>query len=231
MSDLKKTGGGIYWRSLFGVVLLVAAPMSLAMTNEELERWFEDDSLSQPYKDKGSEGGLQLLPLQVGQIPYSKTHLAITAQSLEQGWVGLEQCHGQLDAVPDAEVVYRFREMRGLRIHAAEQIGQAWVEGQSVQLKDVAHNARLCVTAEVRILTQAHGHAYQLRYGPFQRRFLDSYFPYHVTLAITYPAELIALSTIMPHPQPGLELRQAPGRVELEAWFTGKLTFNIEFAR
>ena len=134
------------------------------------------------------------------KIPHSHTDLRLDRQSTTEGWVTVEQCHQGLDAVPSAEVVYRFVEMRRLRVIQAENIEKAWVEGQSVQLKNVANGAHLCVALQARLLHRTDNDNYRMNYGPFQRRFLDSYFPMHVTLEVDYTNTGLRFSSVIPKP-------------------------------
>jgi hypothetical protein len=145
------------------------------------------------------------------------------------GWVGITQCHEGLDPVPDAEVVYSFKRMRGLRITEKNGIAKAWVDGQSVQLKDVTGGAGICVEIEANILQRSEAGRLRLRYGPFMRKFLDSYFPMHVALEVSYPAGLLYLDSISPVPYSDISLSQQRGRLFLDTWFKGKLVIELVF--
>lgn len=215
---------------LFWLAVPIPLPLMAAeLTPEELELWFEDDSRTQPYDFDINSGELEFLAAPPDKrIPHSRNHLYITATSLDDGWVGQAQCHEELDPVPLAEVVYSYREMRDLRVVSTKGIGRAWIEGQSVQLQDIAHGAVLCVAAAARLLRR-EGEGYVLRNGPFQRRFLDGYFPLRVTLDLEYPAELLQVESIEPPAQPGLQVRQSAGRITLEALFEGQLYTEVRF--
>jgi len=199
-------------------------------SEEELERWFESDELRYPFEMRGGDEQLEFITPDPSQrIPSSQTRLDLSPQSVQSGWAGIVQCHEGLDPVPDAEVVYRFRQMRRLRIIEAGDIGRVWVEGQSVQLKDVGKGARLCVEMEAQILNQLEAGRYLMRYGPFQRRFFDSYFPMHVLLEVNYPSEELVLEQIVPTRVKGFEHRQEEGHILMEAWFRGQLTIELLF--
>lgn len=199
-------------------------------SEEELERWFESDEQHYPFEKRGGDEHLEFVtPDPAQRIPLSQTRLRLSPQSLQSGWAGIVQCHDRLDPVPDAEVVYRFRQMRELRITEASDIGHAWVEGQSVQLKDVGKSARLCVELEAKVLMGQDDGRYLLRYGPFQRKFLDSYFPMHVLLEVEYPQEKLKMEKISPPRTKGFEFRQAEGRVMVEAWVRGLLFIELLF--
>ena len=187
------------------------------------ERWLETDL------EAINEGELEFLdPPPDKPVHHLTNHLTIDSASLKDGWVGLRQCHENLDAVPDAEIVYRYRAIRDLRVTSSTGIGKAGIEGQSVQLKDVDRGAGLCVAAEVRIL-EREGEGYVLRNGPFHRRFLDGYYPMHVTVTIDHPTGLQNTS-VSPSAQPGLAVERSDGELTLDAWFAGRLEIEMRFS-
>jgi hypothetical protein len=153
----------------------------------------------------------------------------VDASSLRTGWVTLEQCHDQLDAVPAAQILFNPERIRHLRVQGAEDIGRAWVEGSSVQLEDVGRRARLCVAGESRALSDLGRGRYRLQNGPYMRRFLDGYYPMRVELAIRYPAESLRFVAPLPAPQPGFEVRPRAGEIEVEATFEGRLYTCMDF--
>ena len=153
----------------------------------------------------------------------------IDASSLRTGWVTLEQCHDQLDAVPAAQILFNPERIRHLRVQSAEDIGRAWVEGSSVQLEDVGPRARLCVTGESRALSDLGQGRYRLQNGPYMRRFLDGYYPMRVELEIRYPAESLRFVAPLPPPQPGFEVRPRAGEIQVEATFEGRLYTCMDF--
>lgn len=153
----------------------------------------------------------------------------IDASSLRTGWVTLEQCHDQLDAVPAAQILFNPERIRHLRVQSAEGIGRAWVEGASVQLENVGPRARLCVNGESRALGDLGQGRYRLQNGPYMRRFLDGYYPMRVELEIRYPPELLRFVAPLPAPQPGFEVRPRAGEIEVEATFEGRLYTCMDF--
>ncbi len=161
-----------------------------AMTPEELEEWFLEDEPSSA--DRVNEGKLEFLPEPPPTpVLHLQNTLTVDHESMENGWVALEQCYSHLDPVPNTEVVYRYNSIRDLRVTSSRNIGNLRVKGQSVELDDVGRDARLCVQADVRIFYSNPDATFSLRNGPFHRRFLDGYFPYHVTLKIDYPPDLL----------------------------------------
>ena len=220
-----------HWLTLLGLSLFVISPVpAQELTDEALERWFESDEMTSPYEEKGGDATLQFIhPAPDEAIPHSYTRLRFDEASHSSGWVMVEQCHQGLDAVPDAEVVYRFSEMRQLRVIRAENIEKTWVEGQSVQLKNVATGAKLCVELQARLLHKIDGGNYRMRYGPFQRRFLDSYFPMHVTLEVGYIESALRFVSVVPAPVPGFSVEDKQGVLRLEARFRGELLLELQF--
>jgi len=197
---------------------------------QALQRWFESDEPGMPFDKHGGGRLLEFIaPAPEQRIPFSNTHLHFSWDSLQSGWVTIEQCHEGLDPVPDAELVYRFRRFRHLGISAIHAIGDAWVIGQTVQLKKVGEGARLCVELQAQLLTRLNDGRYRLRYGPFERRFLDSYFPLHVSLDVAFPPLALTLDQVTPAPTEGFELVQAEDRVALDAWFRGMLSIELLF--
>jgi hypothetical protein len=211
---------------------LTATHAEPVLTPEEMEQWLEDDSEQRALEV--SEGELVFLPSRPSRrdgrpLPHSHNVLLIDADSLETGWVALEQCHQGLDAVAEAQVVYRYRQMRGLRVVSVAHIGRAWVEGDSIQLQDVQRDARLCIHAQVRVFYSNPDGSFSLVNGPYHRKFLDGYYPYHVTLDVHFPEEQLRYLDMTPAVQPGLAVKKSAGRVVVEAWFEGELNTDIRF--
>jgi hypothetical protein len=161
-------------------------------------------------------------------VHHHLTRLEISPDDLASGWVVLRQCHDRIDRVPSAQIVYQPGKLRSLEIAGYRNIGSAWVEGDSVQLRDVAEDAQLCVVAEARALHDLGEGRYELRNGPFMRQFLDGYFPMHVSLEVQYPEGLELVDTEPPS-QPGFEVRRSGNQVGIEAWFEGRLRTVIRF--
>ena len=196
------------------------------MTPEELEAWFYSDEVipSQPT----SEGELKFLTAPPPKPPtHSYNKITIIQRSIEDGWVELYQCYSQLDPVPDTVISYRYKAMRNLAIQSKYNIGKSSIKGQSVELLDVKKDAILCVSAEVRIFYQNRDGSYKLVNGPFHRKFLDSYFPYKVTLDIDYPSAKLQFVKSIPASQTGFKVEKKRNNLYIESVFAGKL--NTEF--
>ncbi len=198
------------------------------MTEEQIEAWFNDDSEERALAV--NEGKLEFL----SEIPNKPVHhshntFILDNNSLQTGWVELIQCHSQLDVVPEAQIVYRYRQMKKLRIESYSGIKRTWIEGDSVQLEDIQPDARLCIRAEVRILYSSPDGSFVLKNGPFHRKFLDGYYPMQVTLIVQFPDESIRFKSVTPHRQAGLTVRRGKGKLNINAWFEGELRTEIRF--
>ena len=193
-------------------------------TQEELEKWFEDDSRFLPFETDISEGDLEFLaaPPEKPTL-HSQNQLTITKTSISSGWVGMYQCYENLDAVPDAQVVYQYKEIKNLKIVMHDKIAKAWVQDQSVQLLDTQKGAALCVSADVRILYKNPDNTYSLNNGPFQRKFLDGFYPMHISLRVIYPAEVLEFIGTTPTAQNGFAVSHKKGELFIDAWFEGRL--------
>lgn len=212
------TTGLTNWRQLLLAVLL---PASLAHAATDLT--FE----SAERVNEGSLNFLQTVPAR--PVHHHQNHIRIHADSLESGWVSLSQCHDNLDAVPNLQITFRENFVRDLKVVSADRIGQAWVEGPSVQLLNIEPGARLCLSALTRALRNTGNGYFNLSSGPYMRKFLDGYYPMRVSLDIDYPAKHLRLIDIAPPAQPGLVLDERPGTLHLEALFEGELQFLIQF--
>lgn len=200
------------------------------MTPEELEQWFNSDDDDVARALAVNEGELVFLAVPPAKaVHHLRNRLTIGPNSLKDGFVELYQCHDHLDAVHEAQVVYHYQRLRNLRIDSQSGIAKVWVEGDSVQMMDIGKDAKLCLRAEVGILYANADGSYTLRNGPFHRRFLDGYYPMHVTLEIRYAPNLLQFDGITPKEQPGFHIIRNPEGVTVEAWFEGILTTETRF--
>lgn len=213
------------------LLVLFVTPVLQAETPpsaQELEEWFMSDELTPP--SQSSDSQLKFIPAPTDNaVLHSVNAIKIRPQSLTTGWVELVQCYQHLDAVPEMEVVYQYKNMRNLMIIKKQNIAQAYIQGQSVQLEDVARNARLCVQSEVKILHKNKNATYTLLNGPFHRQFMDSYFPFHLTLKISFPSALLKFIKSKPAAQTGFEVTLSDNTLLIESYFTGKLYTKVTF--
>ncbi|HWR76915.1 MAG TPA: hypothetical protein VN283_06875 [Thiobacillus sp.] len=210
----------LFWRSL-----LLPAALSVSLTHAAADLSFESASAV-------NEGPLHFLETPPAKpVHHHQNRIRIETDSLASGWVGLSQCHDHLDAVPRAQITFREGFVRDLKIDIARGIEQAWIEGASVQLRNVKPGARLCLSAQTRALRNTGNGYFNLTNGPYMRKFLDGYYPMRVTLEIDYPVQVLRLIDVSPQPQPGLTLVEQPGRIQLDAVFEGELQTLIQFEK
>jgi len=217
---------------LFALCLAFIVPVwaETELSSEALENWFESDDQAHPYIDNISEGELRFLRKPPDKrVPTMVNEITISITSVETGWVNIHQCHEDLDPVTAVEVVYRYHKMRNLKINSTENIKKAWVEGLSVQLEEVSYEASLCVSLQARILYKDGERHFALRNGPFERKFLDGYYPLHVQLNVHYPVDKLHFMGSKPVTAPGFTVRQTDASVFVDAWFEGKLMTELLF--
>jgi hypothetical protein len=211
---------------VYGVLLACLPLWCVAATAEDADAWFESDAEQQALAV--NEGELEFLAAAPGQrILQTSNRLTLTADSLESGWVRLDQCQLNLDPVPALEIVYRYREMRDLRIESFHAMERAWVEAGSVQMLNLVEGAELCISAEVQLLQPAGTGRYEIRSGPFHRRFLDGYYPLRLDYRVSYPAALLQVEAVHPGVQPGFAVARQPGELQIDALFEGRLTIRV----
>jgi hypothetical protein len=164
-------------------------------------------------------------------VHHHHNRITILDSSLEDGWVRLDQCHENLDAVPSAEVTYRPGRVRNLRVTRAVRIEGAWAEEHSVQLRNVQRGAELCVQAETLALSRAGETGYSLNNGPYMRRFLDGFYPMRVSMTVKFASDKLRFVDSIPAAQPGFSLRLQAGEVGYDTVFEGILTTVLRFDR
>ena len=205
-------------------LVLLAASMTGAGADEP------DPFLLDADTDRVNEGALVLLAVPPGgPVHAHTTRITLSPASLRDGWAQLDQCHTDLDEIARAQVVYRPGRVRNLEVVSTRGIGQARVEGASVQLEDVSSAASLCVRAESRVVHRLAADRFAVRNGPFMRRFLDGFYPMHVTLDIRLPPGDWQLVESVPAVQPGFTVVQDDHGLVAEAWFEGRLETEFHF--
>jgi len=215
----------IFFLLLCGVILM--QPVLSTATVDDWSVIEEEAALEQRAREV-NEGELQLLD----KPPEAAAHhhqnrLMITEQSLSDGWVTMYQCHSNLDKVPASQIVYNKDRIRKIKVLSSQNIGSARVEGHTVQMKDIAAESKICISADKKALSYENGR-YYLRLGPFMRRFLDGYYPMHVQLEVCYPVFLQLLSA-----SPVDALRHTSGSTsyaDIDIWVVGKLDIELVFS-
>jgi len=222
-------------------LLALSQLLSAAEFTPEQEKWLESDSLEAP-GSRVNEGELSFLPRPRDEtIPYSKNVIvihpdsidpdSIDADSIDAGWISLKQCHHRLDSVPRLEIVYRYKHIRDLRIVEQRGIGDVRLVGQTVEMTDIERENRVCIEAEVQNLYSDDGWYFRLVNGPYHRQFLDGYYPYHVSLHIAYPPERLETVRTTPREQTGFDIDYQSGRIDIHAWFEGRLMIEVDFRK
>lgn len=218
---------------LGGLMVLAAAPLVAQQpTSEELERWFESDDPLPPGQSAANvnEGNLVFLRQPPGTpVHHHHNKLVINELSLATGWVWLQQCHDNMDEFGRVQVLFKKGRIRDLTIIRAENIGESWVEGNSVQLRDVQAGAQLCVSGWTRALESREGGRYTMQNGPFMRKFLDGYYPMRVSMDVDYSGTGLQLVSVSPQNQKGFEVDERAESVSFDAWFEGRLNTELMF--
>jgi len=204
---------------------LLPAALPFGLTYAATDLSFESAALV----NEGSLHFLDTAPAKL--VHHHRNTIFIDSDSLDSGWVNLSQCHDHLDAVPLAQITFREGFIRNLKLDSATHIEQAWIEGASVQLRNVEPGATLCLSAQTRALHNTGQGYFNLTNGPYMRKFLDGYYPMQVTLEIRYPAQLLKLIDVTPPAQPGFALEERPGFIRVNATFEGELTTLIQFEK
>jgi len=209
----------------YSLSLAVFAPAVAAESEPEWPDWDLQERVAAV-----SDGELRLLAAGVpDRVHVHENQIRITVTSLDDGWVALDQCHENMDAVPAAQITFSPDRIRNLRIKSAVNIGRSWVQDHRVQLEDIGTGARLCVSAESRALMDLGDGYYRLRNGPYMRQFLDGYYPMRVRIHIRYPAETLEFIRSQPPIQAGFAIQSEPGRLGVNASFEGRLRTCMDF--
>lgn len=209
-------------RLLLGAILL---PAWVWAAPSEEEMFFKGVS-------EVNEGGLRFLPSPPEKpVHHHRNHVFLGEDSLNTGWVRLEQCHQHLDPVPSMQIVYNRERIRDIRVERRENIGKAWVHENTVQMEQVEANALICIRAETRALSADGAGIYSLANGPYMRRFLDGYYPMRVSMKVSIETPKIVFLDVEPLAQPGFAVNRHGNEVGYDAWFEGRLNTLIRFRR
>lgn len=212
-------------------LLVLSLSLSATELTPEQEKWLESDTLEAP-GFRVNEGELSFLPLPRDEtIPHSENVITVHPDSIDSGWISLRQCHHRLDSIQRLDIVYRFKQIRDLRIVEQHGIGGARVIDHRVSITGIERDNRVCVEAEVRNLYSDNGQYFRLVNGPYYRQFLDGYYPYHVSLRIDYPHERLAPVRTTPQAQMGFDVDYQLGRIDIRAWFEGRLMSEVDFRK
>ena len=89
--------------------------------------------------------------------------------------------------------------------------------------------AKLWINADVNILNKKTHNIFNLENGPFRRKFLEGYYPYHVTLKIIDPSALQNLIKTTPESQAGFNIVKYNNQVYIDSYFEGILKTKLIF--
>jgi len=190
---------------------------------------FEDDNLFEKI-ELVNEGELHFLSQSPEKKPHSHhNQITITARSLTDGWVELNQCHENLDPTAAIDIRFNKDRIRKLTILAEENIEHVRINGHIIELLNVQPQAKLCLKAESQALQRIGPGKLKLRNGPFMRRFLDGFYPMKVSLKIQWPSQLIELAAYTPEPGNSGKVVSRQNSISWEAVFEGKLYTEFTF--
>lgn len=202
-------------------LLLAIAPAAWGATEEEL--FFKGA------RDV-NEGSLRFVePPADRRIHHHYNQITISDTSLTDGWVRLEQCHENLDAVPLAQIVYGQDRIRQIQVTETRNIGEARVEDNTVQLRDVRPDALLCIQAQTRALARNGDQSWNLSNGPYMRKFLDGYYPMRVSMAVHIETTRLRYVDMEPTAQNGFNIWVTDRGVGYDTVFEGVLRTVIRF--
>lgn len=209
------------------IIYLCCSQLSSLAASPEIEIW-RDEIENKAFAV--NEGDLVFLQPQADRaVHHHHNYIILPRTRFNDGWVYLRQCHEHIDQVPEAQVLFKKERVRDLTIVSLANITKAWVEDNSVQLRDVQPNAKLCISVFSKSLIANPDGTYILRNGPFMRRFLDGYYPMHVTMEVEMPPDCLQVLWIVPPQQDGFQVRIGHNRVSIETWFEGRLVTEIAF--
>jgi hypothetical protein len=161
-------------------------------------------------------------------VHHHRSRIVITGQSLADGWVLMEQCHERLDRVAEAQIVFNPGRTRSLEVLSFQNMDMAFVESNTIQLRGIREASKICARLETRALHSLGMRIFELRNGPFMRRFLDGYYPLQLSIQVEFPPDL-ELVDHAPESQPGCAVRTTPGFIDVEALFQGELRTRFKF--
>ncbi len=216
--------------ALFFFSLGISFSNANEISPEELERWFNTDSLEPPRYKEVNDGQLVFLAQKPDkQLHHHHNSVTILPNSLSDGWILIKQCHSNIDKVAAAQILFKAGKVKNIKVVSSENIEKTWVEGASVQMENIKADAELCVQANTHSLKHHSDGTYSLRNGPFMRRFLDGYFPLHVSLDLDYAQTDLELIDISPVIQTGFDVEKKDGSVKIDTIFEGRLHTEFHF--
>ena len=209
----------------------------LSGLSAEERAFFEDDSFFQSLAV--STGNLKWVEPELTQDSYSLTNtITIDQQSLQNGEVKFSQCHINLDAFSKIEVVYNKTTTRDLKVIRHQGIANYVTKPFSVDLTGVEKGAEICIEGTSQTLTKVdtQENTWQLKRGPYMRKFFDGYYPMHVQESIHWQNVALELSGLATEPTPlkipdSFMLKPNANSIEMNYYFEGRLQTNYQFTQ
>ena len=188
----------------------------------------EDDSLwdgaASPAAPPSTSPELRFLLEAPDSTPHHhQNQITLTESSLEDGWVELRQCHSHVTAIRRMVIVYNEATTDALQVESTRGVEAARAEKDRVDLRGVERDAEVCINARMRILEDVGDGVYELANGPFERKFLDSYLPMRVTLAVSWGELDMRLEETEPREQEGFEVVRSDHGFMVDTLFKGEL--------
>ena len=217
----------IFFVFVASLILPSSAYTKEFLSPEDLERWFNSDDVH-PTRTV-NDGQLTFLNSKVKKGTFSSDiDIKIDQNSIDNGWVTLTQCYSNLDSIHRTAIVFRKNLIKNLTILSSKNIKLAEVSGNKVLLQDVTNNASLCVGINSRTFYQNEDLSFSLVVGPYHRKFLDGYYPYHLNLNIHYDPKL-KFNYSLPKSQPGFEIKDQSSSLLINTLFEGRLKTEFRF--
>ena len=192
------------------------------------QAWLDDDSEFRSLEV--NEGELTfIMPVTDKSTLHSEIALTIDEQSITTGWVRLRQCYFNINPVAATDIVYQYKQIRNFIITSTQNIASARVDTQVVHLIDITAGASICVAADINVFKKTGDGIYVIDSGPYHLRFFDGYYPYHVSLTVSYPTEHIKFREISPPSQPLFRVKASGDYLTIDTWFEGVLNIRMEF--
>ena len=116
--------------SIFFFSCSISTGYANEISPEELERWFNTDSLEPPRYKEVNDGQLVFLTQKPKkQLHHHHNSVTILPNSLSDGWILIKQCHRNIDKVAAAQILFKAGKVKNIQVVSSENIGKTWVEG------------------------------------------------------------------------------------------------------
>jgi len=225
-------GKRVRWRDCGLAALCLTASVGqvpAAADHDDWPDWVAEEETLRARIAAVNEGDLSFLEAApAADLHHHSGRISISERSLRDGWVVMQQCHDNLDQVTAAQIVFNPERSRKLSVVSQRNVGQAFTDRNTVQLRNIGPSSQVCISVETHALRLADGDVFELHNGPFMRRFLDGYYPLQLSSQIDYPVSLV-LADFVPGRQPGFDVSEQPGRIRVEALFEGQLRTRFRF--